>query len=159
MKIRVVTDSDVPLDVLVKNTKNTNIKVKKLRRNLVVKGQKATYSRVIANLEDLNINRIKITIQGPKEWLLCFFEIEKEKLQQLQKELKGCIGQTELLELLKKVGLNKEEEQIIIKRYGIENLEVDRICSDLGISNSTYKRIRRAALTKIARYLCNYNEN
>lgn len=67
MKIRVVTDSDVPLDVLVKNTKNTNIKVKKLRRNLVVKGQKATYSRVIANLEDLNINRIKITIQGPKE--------------------------------------------------------------------------------------------
>lgn len=88
-----------------------------------------------------------------------FFEIEKEKLQQLQKELKGCIGQTELLELLKKVGLNKEEEQIIIKRYGIENLEVDRICSDLGISNSTYKRIRRAALTKIARYLCNYNEN
>ena len=67
MKIRVVTDSDVPLDVLVKNTKNTNIKVKKLRRNLAVKGQKATYSRVIANLEDLNINRIKITIQGPKE--------------------------------------------------------------------------------------------
>ena len=82
-----------------------------------------------------------------------FFEVNEDKIKQLQKELKENVGHTELVELLANVGLSLEEETIVLSRYGKEKLDVLSICSKMGISESTYKRIRRTALNKIVRYL------
>ena len=82
-----------------------------------------------------------------------FFEVNKDKIKQLQKELKENVGHIELIKLLENVGLSSEEEIIVLSRYDKEKLDVLSICSKMGISESTYKKIRRTALNKIVRYL------
>ena len=78
---------------------------------------------------------------------------DKDKIKQLQKELKENVGYIELIKLLENVGLSSEEEIIVLSRYGKEKLDVLSICNRMGISESTYKKIRRTALNKIVRYL------
>lgn len=82
-----------------------------------------------------------------------FFEVNKDKIKQLQKELKENVGYIELIKLLENVGLSSEEEIIVLNRYGKEKLDVLSICRKMGISESAYKKIRRTALNKIVRYL------
>ena len=81
------------------------------------------------------------------------FKEDKDKIKQLQKELKENVGHIELIKSLENVGLSSEEEIIVLSRYGKEKLDVLSICSKMGISESTYKKIRRTALNKIVRYL------
>ena len=81
------------------------------------------------------------------------FKEDKDKIKQLQKELKENVGHIELIKLIENVGLSLEEEIIVLSRYGKEKLDVLSICNRMGISESTYKKIRRTALNKIVRYL------
>ena len=81
------------------------------------------------------------------------FKEDKDKIKQLQKELKENVGHIELIKLIENVGLSSEEEIIVLSRYGKEKLDVLSICNRMGISESTYKKIRRTALNKIVRYL------
>lgn len=81
------------------------------------------------------------------------FKEDKDKIKQLQKELKENVGHIELIKLIENVGLSSEEEIIVLSRYGKEKSDVLSICNRMGISESTYKKIRRTALNKIVRYL------
>ena len=81
------------------------------------------------------------------------FKEDKDKIKQLQKELKENVGHIELIKLIENVRLSSEEEIIVLSRYGKEKLDVLSICNRMGISESTYKKIRRTALNKIVRYL------
>ena len=81
------------------------------------------------------------------------FKEDKDKIKQLQKELKENVGYIDLIKSLENAGLSLEEEIIVLSRYGKEKLNVSSICSRMGISENIYKKIRRTALNKIVRYL------
>lgn len=82
-----------------------------------------------------------------------FFSVNDKQIKQLSTELKENLGHSDLIKLLEAVGLSEQEETLIIKRYGQERLSVEEICERMAVSESTYKRVRRAALNKMVNYL------
>ena len=92
---------------------------------------------------------LEFNVQPELETVHYSFEIVADT----QPNIKENVGHIELIKSLENVGLSSEEEIIVLSRYGKEKLDVLSICSRMGISESTYKKIRRTALNKIVRYL------
>lgn len=76
------------------------------------------------------------------------YSYSREQIQKFKGMLK-CFGDKLIQDICDNVGLNATEESIIKKVYGRENKSVVACCLDLNISESTFKRKHKSAITKI----------